>query len=98
MPPRSITAFPLLTQMAAASAVTFGRDSYTKKTTPKGTRTRLTRRPLGRTAGINHLANRISQRGNVLHAGGDGVDTTLRVEPQAIGLRVGQTVTREPPR
>ena len=44
-PPRKMQAFPDFRQMPAASAVTFGRASYTTATTPKGTLTRSRRIP-----------------------------------------------------
>ena len=40
LPPRSTAALPDFRQMPAASAVTFGRASYTTATTPRGTLTR----------------------------------------------------------
>ena len=40
LPPRSTAALPDFRQMPAASAVTFGRASYTTATTPSGTLTR----------------------------------------------------------
>ena len=45
--PRSRVALPLFSAMPAASAVTFGRASYTMPTTPSGTRTWRISSPLG---------------------------------------------------
>src|SRR6266540_5043438 len=47
-PGRRIAAFPLFRQSAAASTVTFGRASYTMRTTPSGMRTFFTASPFGR--------------------------------------------------
>jgi hypothetical protein len=46
--PRSTIALPDFKHSAAASIVTLGRASYTTATTPSGTRTLRTSRPLGR--------------------------------------------------
>ena len=46
LPPRNTQALPDFTQMPAASAVTFGRASYTMATTPSGTLMRESSMPL----------------------------------------------------
>ena len=48
LPPRSTQPLPDFRQRAAASTVTFGRDSKMMATRPMGTRRRIIRRPLGR--------------------------------------------------
>ena len=48
LPPRRMTALAALRQRPAASAVTLGRDSYMKTTTPMGTATFCSRNPFGR--------------------------------------------------
>ena len=82
LPPRKITALPVLRQSAAVSMKTFGRDSKTTAITPNGTRTLRIFIPLGRS------------RVQIVSPTGSGRVATCRTPATIASNRAGVSVRR----
>ena len=81
-PPRSTHALPDFKQMPAASAVTFGRASYTTATTPSGTLTRVSWMPLS------------SVRCSCTRPSGSGSATSSSSAPAIASMRASSSIKR----